>query len=42
MRLKPKKALLANFDLMKNLLAASAVMRLKVFKHRWLIIRAKN
>jgi len=42
MRSKPKKALLANFDLMKNLLAASAIMRSKVFMHRWLIIRAKN
>jgi hypothetical protein len=42
MRSKPKKTLLANFDLMKNLLAASAIMRSKVFMHRWLIIRAKN
>jgi len=42
MRSKLKKALLANFDLMNNLLVASAIMRLKVFMHRWLIIRAKN
>jgi hypothetical protein len=36
------KALLGNFDLMINLLAASAIMRSNVFMHRWLIIRAKN
>ena len=36
------KALLGNFDLMIDLLAASAIMRLNVFMHRWLIIRAKN
>jgi hypothetical protein len=36
------KALLGNFDLMINLLAASAIMRSKVLMHRWLIIRAKN
>jgi hypothetical protein len=42
MRLKLKKALLGNFDLMIDLLAASANMRSKVFMHRWLIIRAKN
>jgi hypothetical protein len=42
MRSKFKKALLANFDLMNNLLAASAIMRWKVFMHKWLIIRAKN
>jgi hypothetical protein len=36
------KALLGNFDLMINLLAASAIMRFNVFMHRWLIIRAKN
>ncbi len=35
------KALLGNFDLMINLLAASAIMRSNVFMHRWLIIRAK-
>ena len=37
-----KKALLGNFDLMIDLLAASAIMRSKVFMHRWLKIRAKN
>ncbi len=37
-----KKALLGNFDLMVDLLAPSAIMRSKVFMHRWLIIRAKN
>jgi hypothetical protein len=37
-----KKALLGNFYLMIDLLAASAIMRPKVFMHRWLIIRAKN
>jgi hypothetical protein len=42
MRSKLKKALLGNFDLMINLLAAKAIMRSKVFMHRWLIIRAKN
>jgi hypothetical protein len=42
MRSKLKKALLGNFDLMNGLLATSAIMRLKVFMHRWLIIRAKN
>jgi hypothetical protein len=42
MRLKFKKALLGNFDLMNDLLAASAIVRSKVFMHRWLIIRAKN
>jgi hypothetical protein len=36
------KALLGNFDLMIDLLAARSIMRLKVFMHRWLIIRAKN
>ncbi len=36
------KALLGNFDLMINLLAASAIMRSKVLMHRWLIIGAKN
>ena len=36
------KALLGNFDLMINLLAASAIMRSNVFMHRWLIIRAIN
>jgi hypothetical protein len=36
------KALLGNFDLMIDLLAASAIMRLNVFMHRWLIIREKN
>ena len=41
MRLKLKKALLGNFDLMINLLAARAIMRSKVLMHRWLIIRAK-
>ena len=38
---KPKTSLLANFNLMNNLLAAIAIMRSKVFMHRWLIIRAK-
>jgi hypothetical protein len=38
MRSKLKKALLGNFDLMIDLLAASAIMR----SNRWLIIRAKN
>jgi hypothetical protein len=42
MRLKVKKALLGNFNLMIDLLAASAIMSSKVFMHRWLIIRAKN
>ncbi len=42
MRSKPKKALLWNFDLMINLLAASVIMRSKVLMHRWLILRAKN
>jgi hypothetical protein len=42
MRSKFKKALLGIFDLMIDLLAASAIVRLKVFMHRWLIIRAKN
>ncbi len=41
-RSKFKKALSANFDLMIDLLAASAIRRSKVFIHRWLIIRAKN
>jgi hypothetical protein len=41
-RSKFKKALLANFDLIINLLASSAIRRSKVFMHRWLIIRAKN
>jgi hypothetical protein len=36
------KALLGNFDLMINFLAASTIMRSKVLMHRWLIIRAKN
>ncbi len=36
------KELLGNFDRMINLLAASAIMRSKVFMHRWLVIRAKN
>ncbi len=36
------KALLGNFDLMIYLLATGAIMRSKVFMHRWLIIRAKN
>ena len=36
------KALIGNFDLMINLLAASAIMRSNVFMHRCLIIRAKN
>ncbi len=31
-----------NFDLMIDLLPASAIMRSNVFMHRWLIIRAKN
>jgi hypothetical protein len=39
---KFKKAFLANFNLMNNFLAAIAIMRSKVFMHRWLIIRAKN
>ncbi len=42
MRSKLKKALLGNFDLMIDLLAASVIMRSKGFMHRWLIIRAKN
>jgi hypothetical protein len=42
MRLKFKKALLGNFDLMIDLLVASTIMRSKVLVHRWLIIRAKN
>jgi hypothetical protein len=41
MRSKFKNALLANYNLMNNLLAARAIMRSKVFMHRWLIIRAK-
>jgi hypothetical protein len=36
------KALLGNFNLMIDLLAASAIMRSNVLMHRWLIIRAKN
>jgi hypothetical protein len=42
MRLKFKKTLLANFDLMNDLLVVSAIMRSNVFMHRWIIIRAKN
>jgi hypothetical protein len=42
MRSKLKKALLGNFDLKIDFLAASAILRSKVFMHRWLIIRAKN
>jgi hypothetical protein len=42
MRSKPKKALLGNFNLMIDLLAASAIMRSKVLMHRWLIIGVKN
>jgi hypothetical protein len=42
MRSNPKQALLGNFDLMIDLLVASTIMRLNVFIHRWLIIRAKN
>jgi hypothetical protein len=42
MRSKFKKTLLGNFDLMIDLLAASVIMRSKVFMHRWLIIMAKN
>jgi hypothetical protein len=41
-RPKLKKALLGNFNLMNNLLVTSAIMRLKVFTHKWPIIRAKN
>ncbi len=41
MRSKFKNALLANYNLMNNLLAARAIMRSKVFMRRWLIIRAK-
>jgi hypothetical protein len=41
MRSKFNKALFSNFNLMNNLLAAIAIMRSKVFMHRWLIIRAK-
>jgi hypothetical protein len=37
-----KRALLGTFDLMIDLLATSAIMRSKVFMHRWLIMRAKN
>ncbi len=40
-RSKLKQALLATFDLMNDLLVTSAIMRLKVFMHRWLIIMAK-
>jgi hypothetical protein len=36
------KALLGNFELMINLLAASTIMRLNDFMHRWLKIKAKN
>ena len=36
------KALLGNFDLMIDLLAASAIMRSNGFMHRWLIIKPKN
>jgi hypothetical protein len=36
------KALLGNFDLMINLLAACTIMRSNVFMQRWLIIKAKN
>jgi hypothetical protein len=42
MRLKLEKALIANFDLISELLATILIMRSKVFMHRWLIIRAKN
>ncbi len=35
------KALLGNFDLMNDLLVTSMIMRLNVFMHRWLIIRAR-
>jgi hypothetical protein len=42
MRSKLKKALLRNFNLIINLLSASAIMRSKVFIHRWLIIRDKK
>jgi hypothetical protein len=41
-KIEIKKALLGNFDLMIDLLAASAIIRSNVFMHRWLIIRAKN
>jgi hypothetical protein len=34
----PNKALLGNFHLMIDLLAASAIMRSKVFMHKWLIM----
>jgi hypothetical protein len=41
--MRSKKTLLGNFDLMIDLLAASAIMRSKVFyAQRWLIIRAKK
>ena len=37
-----KEALLGNFNLMIDLLAASVIMRSNVIMHRWLIIRAEN
>jgi hypothetical protein len=42
MRLKFKKALIGNFNLMIDLLAARAIMSSNVFMRRWLIIKAKN
>ena len=36
------KALLGNFDLIIDLLAASTIMRSNDFMHRWLKIKAKN
>ena len=35
------KSIIINFDLMIDLLVASTIMRLNVFMHRWLIIRAR-
>jgi hypothetical protein len=42
MRLKLKKALLANLDLMITLATNKSIMRSKVLMRRWLIISAKN
>ncbi len=39
--IKTQKSIITNFNLMINLLAASAIMRLKAFMHRWLINTVK-
>jgi hypothetical protein len=42
MRLKFKESIIREFYLLIGLFAASAIMRSKVFMHRWLIFSAKN